>query len=166
MTPKLAFRFIFAALVFGLVVVTTGMGISRLQQQAATAPVDITKLTEEQLRAGLMQLDANGNGIQVFNGTSVNVRILPYPPAAGKEMEIRVVALSPEHAVLRGLHPELFLGKVGVTDGPTLPFTENADGSYSIRQTLPQAGTYRGQIRIPAQNDVFLVLFELIQNAR
>lgn len=161
MTPKLALRFIFAALVFGLVIVTAGMGISRLQQQTATAPVDITKLTEEQLRAGLIKLDANGNGSQVFDGTSVNVRIAPYPPAAGKEMGIRVVVISPDHQILRGLHPELFLAKAGVTDGPTQPLAENADGSYSIRQTLAQPGVYRGQIRIPAQNDVLVVLLEI-----
>lgn len=161
MTPKLALRFIFAALVFGIVLITAGIGISRLQQQAATAPVDIARLTEAQFRAGLIKLDANGNGMQVFNGTSVNLRVQPYPPAAGKEMEIRVVVISPDHAVLRGLHPTLFLAQANVTDGPTLPLSENADGSYSIRQTLPQPGVYRGQIRIPAQNDVLVVLMEI-----
>lgn len=161
MTPKLAFRFVFAALVFGLVIVTAGMGISRLQQQAAAAPVDITQMTEAQLAAGRIRLDAQGNGVQVFNGTSVNVRAQPWPPVAGQAEEIRVVVLSAEHVVLRGLRPTLFLARAGQTEAPTQPLAENADGSYSIRIALPQPGVYRGQISIPAQNDVFVILMEL-----
>ncbi|HQV70094.1 MAG TPA: hypothetical protein PLJ62_14380 [Thermoflexales bacterium] len=161
MTPKLAFRFIFAALAFGLLIVTAGLGISRLQQQTAAAPVDITQMTEAQLAAGRIRLDADGNGAQVFDGTSVNVRAQPWPPVAGQAEEVRVVVISADHRVLRGLRPTLFLARDGQTETPTQPLAENADGSYSIRTSLLQPGVYRGQISIPAQNDVLVILLEL-----
>lgn len=150
MTFRLALRFILIALAAGFAVVTAGLALSRLREQTAAAPIDLSQLTEAQLASALMPLDANGVGSQVFGDTIVSVRVLPYPVAAPTDTEIRLVAVTERGRVLQNSRPTVFIARAGASDGATRALVEQPDGSYAVRGRLfGQPGLYRLRLTVP-----------------
>lgn len=150
MTFRLALRFILLALAAGFAVVTAGLALSRLREQSAPAPIDLTQLTEAQLASALMPLDANGVGSQVFGDTTINVRVQPYPSQLTTDTEIRLAAVTGRGQVLQNSRPTVYIAKAGAVDGSTRALLEQPDGSYTVRGRLfGQPGLYRLRMTVP-----------------
>ena len=105
-----------------------------------------------------LPLDAQGLGTQVSEGTSLTIRVQPYPPIARAPVTVTLVAIGPNGGLLQFV-PAVSVSALNQVAGPGAPMRRLSSGGYEHAGILfPAPGRWRITVDAPLVADAGLTI--------
>ena len=153
MGPRFALRWTAVSLLCFLVLLTIAFVLRNLaaQQTGHQQIVSIYALAD----AAEMPLNANGSGTQIISGTTVTLKLQPYPALSAVASTVTLSMVSPDGHPVQSTTPQFIVRQTGIAAVRTFPLTQLPGGVYTASGVLfPAAGVWNLRIDINVGDQV------------
>jgi hypothetical protein len=142
---RIALKWIVVALVAASLLLVAAIALARLRP---ALPTTIT-LTQVPVDNIAVPLDAAGAGMQVLEDVSLSLKLAPYPPRAGVESSLTIVAIDRATQAIRPITPTLEVAALDAVSGESFEMQADVSGAHSATdQFFPAAGEWRMRVLV------------------
>lgn len=142
---RIALKWIVVALVAASLLLVAAIALARLRP----APPTTFTLTQAPVDSIALPLDASGTGMQVLEDVSLSLKLAPYPPRAGVESSLTVVAIDRDTQAVRLITPTLEVAPFDAVSGESFEMRADASGAHTaVGRFFPAAGEWRMRVLV------------------